>query len=160
MKKTIALTIAGLVAFNDVMAANPKFVPSQHQGLAKGKLSLQANGTESNSTYYDDTQNINDGDYDLYEDSHNDTVPVVQVDKSIIERFLKDAEDFVHSSSAPKIPKTAFGIVKSIDDAYKNTAAKFVLNYAKTYGPLLESEGKYITEAWATDANCDEDCAV
>ncbi len=49
---------------------------------------------------------------------------------------------------------------QSLDNAFKNTFGKMILNYGKVYAPVNENFGELFGYAGSLEKGCDQECAV
>jgi gas vesicle protein len=74
--------------------------------------------------------------------------------KSISKKF----DDF-NKLAKSELKNTTMELGKAVQDAYKNTAAKMIMDFGEHIGPILENTGELISEVSVADG-CNSACAV
>jgi len=86
----------------------------------------------------------------------------IEVDPVAVEGFVRNMQEYTQTQGAQEIAYSAAGVAQSLDNAFKNTFAKIMLNYGKTYAPAFEHYGEAAGKAMTLDkkSKCNQDCAA
>ena len=72
----------------------------------------------------------------------DDTVSI-SINRTALEGFVKDLKEYSQTPGSQQIVGSVADVVQSLDNAFKNTYGKMVINYGKYYGPAIENFGKF-----------------
>ena len=82
----------------------------------------------------------------------------ISVNKTQVEDLVNDSIR-IHQLYKEHTREQVKNLRQAYADAYKNTAAKIILNFGKTIPPVLEKIAS-VYELGATNDECNQDCAV
>lgn len=72
---------------------------------------------------------------------------------------MKNILEFADKPSTVEVAERSEDLLRGLANAYKNTNAKVILNWGKTFSPVIEDFGDLLDDAYV-NSTCDQDCAV
>ncbi len=88
----------------------------------------------------------------------------IELDQEAIGGLIRDLDAYTRSQGFGEIAQSSAGVVHELDNAFKNTFAKMMLNYGKMYAPVFEDlaevSGKVLKLDGKKSNKCDQNCAV
>ena len=82
----------------------------------------------------------------------------MEVDENEVESLITDIKDF-GGKYPKKTRKERIALMKNLREAFKNTAAKMLLNWGRVFPPLASSWAEVMRHV-QVDKTCDQECAV
>lgn len=82
----------------------------------------------------------------------------IQIDEGEIEELIEDFKDF-GSRYISKTKAERILLMRKLKEAFKNTAAKMILNFGSTFPPLVDSWAQ-VMKHMQVNEGCDQECAV